>query len=123
MVAADVTCREALRAEAIIKRCDATRIVYHHAGGNIGAMHTVNFYADLTPIQEMSDWFEHWATVGVKPLHLNEYGVPYPWDWAMYHGWYKGKREFGSAAGALGVLPGGVGRAVLRRFRLPDRRA
>ena len=60
-------------------------------------MHTTNFYADLAPIQEMSDWFEHWATVGVKPVHLNEYGVPYPWDWAMYHGWYKGKREFGSA--------------------------
>ena len=88
---------EALRAEAIVKRFDATRILYHHAGGNLGSMHTVNFYADWTPIQEMSDWFEHWATVGVKPLHLNEYGVPYPWDWAMYHGWYKGKREFGSA--------------------------
>ncbi len=89
--------REALRAEAIVKRFDASRILYHHAGGNLGSMHTVNFYADWTPIQEMSDWFEHWATVGVKPLHLNEYGVPYPWDWAMYHGWYKGKREFGSA--------------------------
>ena len=88
---------EALRAEAIVKRFDASRILYHHAGGNLGPMHTVNFYADWTPIQEMSDWFEHWATVGVKPLHLNEYGVPYPWDWAMYHGWYKGKREFGSA--------------------------
>jgi len=60
-------------------------------------MHTCNFYANFAPIQEMSDWFEHWATVGVKPLHLNEYGVPYPWDWSMYRGWYKGKREFGSA--------------------------
>ena len=38
-------------------------------GATWAPMHTVNFYADLTPIQEMSDWFEHWATVGVKPLH------------------------------------------------------
>jgi len=87
----------ALRAEAIVKRLDDSRILYHHAGGNLSAMHTVNFYANFAPIQEMSDWFEHWATVGVKPLHLNEYGVPYPWDWSMYRGWYKGRREFGSA--------------------------
>jgi beta-galactosidase len=26
-----------------------------------------------------------------------EYGAPFTWDWAMYRGWYKGKREFGSA--------------------------
>jgi len=88
---------KALRAEALIRRSDDSRIVYHHAGGNIGTMHTSNFYANWTPVQEMSDWFEHWATVGVKPLHLNEYGVPYPWDWGMYRGWYKGAREFGSA--------------------------
>ena len=87
----------ALRAEAIVKRFDPDRILYHHASGNLSAMHTSNFYANWTPIQEMCDWFEHWATVGVKPLHLNEYGVPYPWDWTMYRGWYKGKREFGRA--------------------------
>jgi beta-galactosidase len=87
----------ALRAEAIVRRLDDSRILYHHASGNLSSMHTSNFYANFAPIQEMSDWFEHWATVGVKPLHLNEYGVPYPWDWSMYRGWYKGKREFGSA--------------------------
>ncbi|MCK4283662.1 MAG: hypothetical protein KAX44_05045, partial [Candidatus Brocadiae bacterium] len=87
----------ALRAEAIVRRFDDSRILYHHAAGNLSSMHTSNFYANFAPIQEMSDWFEHWATVGVKPLHLNEYGVPYPWDWAMYRGWYKGVRVFGSA--------------------------
>jgi len=87
----------ALRAEAIVKRFDPDRILYHHAAGNLSAMHTSNFYANWVPIQEMSDWFEHWATVGVKPLHLNEYGVPYPWDWSMYRGLYKGNRVFGSA--------------------------
>lgn len=88
----------ALRAEAIIRRLDPGRIVYHHAGGNLGAMHTVNFYPNFAPVQELSDWFAHWATAGVKPLFLCEYGAPFTWDWTMYRGWYKGQREFGSAA-------------------------
>jgi hypothetical protein len=87
----------ALRAEAIIRGFDQTRIVYHHAGGNIGAMDTINFYLNWCPIQEMDEWFEHWATVGVKPLFTCEFGVPYTWDWAMYRGWYKGRRTWGSA--------------------------
>jgi len=87
----------AMRAQAIVNRLDPSRILYHHAAGNLGVMHTSNFYANWTPVQEMSDWFEHWATVGVKPVHLNEYGVPYPWDWSMYRGWYKGVCTFGSA--------------------------
>jgi len=87
----------ARRAEAIIKGLDSSRIVYHHASGNLGPMHTSNFYANFVPIQEMSDWFEHWSTKGVKPLFTCEYSVPMPWDWAMYRGWYQGNREFGSA--------------------------
>ena len=81
----------ALRAEAIIHRLDPTRIVYHHAGGNIGAMHTINFYPNFAPIQELCDWFGHWATDGVKPLFLCEYGAPFTWDWTMYRGWYQGQ--------------------------------
>jgi beta-galactosidase len=87
----------ALRAEAIVKRLDPGRIVYHHSSGNLSSMHTVNFYLNFVPIQEMSDWFEHWATKGVKPVFLCEYGVPFAWDWTMYRGWYKGQREWGSA--------------------------
>jgi hypothetical protein len=87
----------ALRAEAIVKHLDPSRIVYHHASGNLGSMHAINFYPNFVPIQEMSDWFEHWATEGVKPVFMCEYGAPFTWDWAMYRGWYKGKREFGSA--------------------------
>jgi len=87
----------ALRAEAIVRRLDPSRLVYHHASGNLGSMHVINFYPNFVPIQEMSDWFEHWATQGVKPLFLCEYGAPFTWDWAMYRGWYNGKREFGSA--------------------------
>ncbi|MCI0343315.1 MAG: hypothetical protein L0216_19585 [Planctomycetales bacterium] len=88
----------ALRAEAIVRRLDPSRIVYHHSAGDLGSMHTVNFYANFVPIQEMSDWLATWATRGVKPLFLCEYGVPVSWDWTMYRGWYEGRREFGSAA-------------------------
>lgn len=87
----------AMRAEAIIRRLDASRIVYHHASGNLGPMHVSNFYANFVPVQEMSDWFGHWATKGVKPLFTCEYAVPFTWDWTMYRGWYKGQRAFGSA--------------------------
>ena len=60
-------------------------------------MHASNFYPNFAPIQELSDWFEHWATKGVKPMFTCEYGAPFTWDWAMYRGWYKGQREWGSA--------------------------
>ena len=80
----------ALRAEAIVKRLDPSRIVYHHSSGNLGSMHTSNFYPNFAPIQELSDWFEHWATEGVKPMFTCEYGAPFTWDWTMYRGWYKG---------------------------------
>ena len=88
----------AQRAEAIVNRFDPARFVYHHAGGNIGVMHTVNFYPNWAPIQEMSDWLGHWAEAGTKPFFFCEYGAPFTWDWAMYRGWYKGERSFGSAA-------------------------
>ena len=47
---------------------------------------------------------------------------PFTWDWTMYRGWYKGKRDFGSGAGAVGVLPRRVERPVPRRPGLPDQR-
>ena len=88
----------AARAEAIVRRLDAGRIVYHHAGGNLGAMHTSNFYPNFVPIQELCDWFGHWAAAGAKPVFTCEYGGPFTWDWSNYRGWYKGQRSFGSAA-------------------------
>ncbi|MBN2449998.1 MAG: hypothetical protein JXR77_06395, partial [Lentisphaeria bacterium] len=87
----------ALRAQALITRADPSRLVYHHSSGNLGSMHTVNFYPNWAPVQELDDWFEHWATEGVKPVFLCEYGAPFGWDWTLYRGWYKGKRTFGSA--------------------------
>ncbi len=87
----------ALRAEAIVNRLDPRRVVYHHASGNLGALHAINFYPNFVPIQELSDWFEHWSTEGVKPVFTCEYGAPFTWDWTMYRGWFRGQREFGSA--------------------------
>jgi beta-galactosidase len=87
----------ARRAEAIVTTLDRSHIIYHHSSGNLGSMHTVNFYLNFVPVQEISDWFEHWATKGVKPVFPCEYGVPFTWDWTMYRGWYKGRREWGSA--------------------------
>ena len=89
--------RSARRAEALIARCDPDRIVYHHASGNLGPLHAINFYPNFVPIQELSDWFEHWATRGSKPAFLCEFGAPFTWDWTMYRGWFRGQREFGSA--------------------------
>ncbi|MFC2090872.1 hypothetical protein ACFLT1_08865, partial [Bacteroidota bacterium] len=94
----DNNARKALRAEAIVAGFDASRIIYHHSSGNLSSMHTSNFYPNWVPIQEMSDWFEHWAEEGVKPVFLCEYAAPFTWDWGLYRGWYKGTREFGSAA-------------------------
>ncbi|MGA2543689.1 MAG: sugar-binding domain-containing protein [Verrucomicrobiota bacterium] len=90
--------RLALRCEAIVKRLDPARIVYHHSSGNLSAMYTLNFYPNFVPMQELDDWFEHWSTAGVKPLMLVEYGAPFGWDWTMYRGWHNGVREFGNAA-------------------------
>jgi beta-galactosidase len=89
--------KKALRTEAIVARLDPSRIIYHHSSGNLSSMHTINFYPNWVPVQEMCDWFQHWATVGVKPVFLCEYAAPFSWDWSMYRGWYKGKREFGGA--------------------------
>ncbi|MBM3213458.1 hypothetical protein FJZ36_00855 [Candidatus Poribacteria bacterium] len=90
--------RKALRAETIARGIDGSRVLYHHAGGNLGEVYTSNFYLNWTPVQERSDWFEHWATTGVKPLFLCEYGEPWGIDWTMYRGWYEGKRDFGGAS-------------------------
>ena len=87
----------ALRAEAIVRRLDPGRIVYHHASGNLGALDDMNFYPNFVPAQELSDWFGHWADQGVKPVFTCEYGAPFAWDWTMYRGWYQGQREWGSA--------------------------
>ena len=87
----------AMRAQAIVEHFDPERIVYHHSGGNLGEVHTANFYPNFTPAQELDDWFENWAAHGVKPAYLCEYAAAFSWDFTMYRGWYKGNRRYGDA--------------------------
>jgi len=76
--------------EAIVHKIDPNKIIYHHSSGNLSSLHTSNFYPNWVPIQEMCEWFEHWSTTGVKPVFTCEFGSPFPWDWVLYRGWYKG---------------------------------
>ncbi len=78
--------REALLAAEVVQRLDPSRPVYHHQSGNLGAMHTVNMYLNWAPRQERSDWLEHWANEGVKPLFLVEWGLPHISSWSSYRG-------------------------------------
>jgi beta-galactosidase len=89
--------QQARRAQAIVEHLDPTRIVYHHAGGNIGDVYTLNFYPNFVPVQELDDWFGHWASVGVKPFMACEYAAPFPFDWTMFRGWYEGTFSYGGA--------------------------
>jgi len=85
-VRSDPRGRQALRAEAVVKRFDASKPIYQHSSGNMSAMYTLNCYLNFVPIQERSDWFEHWAVRGVKPLMLVEYGEPYLMTWTNQRG-------------------------------------
>lgn len=78
--------KQARITDAIAKAIDPTRPVYHHQSGNLGDMHTVNCYLNWAPIQERSDWTEHWATQGVKPLFFVEWGLPHISSWSSYRG-------------------------------------
>ena len=87
----------ALRGAAIVRRLDATRVIYHHSSGNLSGVYTSNFYLNFVPIQERTDWFERWSKEGDFPAILVEYGPPLPPTWTTYRGWYKGKRSYLSA--------------------------
>ena len=78
--------RPARLAADIVTAIDPTRPVYHHQSGNLGAMHTVNTYLNWAPRQERSDWLEHWATAGIKPLLFVEWGLPHVSTWSSYRG-------------------------------------
>ena len=71
---------------SIIGELDSTRPCYHHESGNLDDFHCVNCYLDWAPIQERSDWLEHWSTKGVKPLFFVEWGLPHISTWSSYRG-------------------------------------
>lgn len=65
-----------ISAEAI-RKLDPTRPVYHHAGGALGDLYTLNCYLGWTSRQERSEWFRLWSGQGKTPLFLVEYGPPH----------------------------------------------
>ena len=73
-------------ARRLIGEIDATRPCYHHESGNLDDFHTVNCYLNWSPVQERSDWLEHWATEGMKPLFFVEWGLPHISSWSSYRG-------------------------------------
>ena len=78
--------KQAALAAAIAKQLDPTRPVYHHQSGNLGELYTVNIYLNWAPRQERSDWLEHWATHGVKPMFFVEWGLPHVSSWSSFRG-------------------------------------
>ena len=99
-----------------------SRIVYHHSSGNLGSMHTMNFYLNFVPIQEMSDWFEHWSTKGVKPVFTVRVRRAVLLGLDDVSRLVQGPARIGQRPGAVGVLPRRVERPVPRRPGVPDRR-
>ena len=70
----------------IAKSIDATRPVYHHESGNLDEFHTTNIYLDWAPVQERSDWLQHWGETGEKPLFFVEWGMPHIASWSSHRG-------------------------------------
>ena len=73
-------------AARIARALDGTRPIYHHESGNLDDFHTVNIYLNWAPIQERSDWLQHWSETGVKPLFFVEWGMPHISSWSSYRG-------------------------------------
>ena len=78
--------RQALVSVDCINELDPTRPVYNHHSGNLGAFYTVNIYLNWAPRQERSEWIEHWATHGTKPLFFAEWGPPHSASWSSFRG-------------------------------------
>ena len=73
-------------AARIARALDGTRPIYHHESGNLDDFHTVNIYLNWAPVQERSDWLQHWSETGVKPLFFVEWGMPHVSSWSSYRG-------------------------------------
>jgi len=63
-------------AAAVLKKHDPTRPIYHHQGGYVGDVHTINMYLCMLPLQEREEWVSWWATNGKMPFIAIEFGTP-----------------------------------------------
>lgn len=78
--------RQAEHAARIARSLDGTRPIYHHESGNLDDFHTANIYLNWAPIQERSDWLQHWSESGAKPCFFVEWGMPHKASWSSYRG-------------------------------------
>lgn len=70
----------------IVRRLDPSRPVYHHESGSLDGIYTLNCYLNWAPMQEKSDWFEHWESKGRIPLMLMEWGIPHAASFSSHRG-------------------------------------
>lgn len=70
----------------IVHALDPSRPIYHHESGNLDGIYTINCYLNWAPIQEKSDWFEHWESRGRIPLMLLEWGAPHVASYSSHRG-------------------------------------
>ena len=77
---------QALKAEAIVRKLDPDKVIYHHAGSPGNGIFGVNCYLNWAPVQERSDWFEHWEQNGTRPLMLSEWGLPHRASYSSFRG-------------------------------------
>ncbi len=89
---------QALKAEKLVNALDPERVVYHHAGSPGNSVYAANFYLCWAPIQERSDWFEHWEKHGTRPLMLSEWGIPHTASYSSYRNgsmiWHKNVNQW-----------------------------
>ena len=78
--------KRASAAGEIVRKLDPSRPVYHHESGNLDGIYTINCYLNWAPIQEKSDWFEHWEIRGRIPLMLMEWGAPHVASYSSHRG-------------------------------------
>jgi len=78
--------RQAHLAWTLVRGLDATRPIYHHESGALDDFYTLNIYLNWAPVQERSDWLEHWHDAGAKPMFFVEWGLPHVASWSSNRG-------------------------------------
>jgi len=71
---------------------DPSRPMFTHHGGGVGDVHTLNFYLNMTPLQEREEWLTHWASQEDRlPFLIVEFGTP------LHVTFMRGRTDFGDA--------------------------
>lgn len=79
--------RNAEETQKIIRTIDAEHPVYIHSSGSLCGQYTLNMYLNWAPLQERSDWLEHYSRHGKMPLALVEWGPPHSASFSSFRGW------------------------------------